>query len=264
MSIILCLFAPGLWAQRGAPALYGARGAAMGNAAVTLSGIEGAFANQAGLADLETLTAVLTGERRFNLGELQSFAAAGALPTASGAFGLSLQYFGFEAYNEQKIGLAYARRLADGLSLGGQFVLLNTRIPEYGNQIRLTFELGFQAELLPELTLAAHVYSPLRVETLAGEYLPSILRVGAAYHPSESVTLTVEVEKDIDFPLRTKGGMEYQVIEPLFLRAGFATGPAGFSFGAGYLVSDLLRIDFGSYYHQQLGFTPAVSLVYQK
>ncbi len=253
-----------LWAQRGAPALFGARGAGMGFAALNFTDINSAFANQSGLAQLSSLAATVTGEQRFGLAEVRNFAAAAALPTGSGAFGLTLQYYGFDDYNEQKAGLAYARKLSDLIAIGGQFVVLNTRIPEYGNQTSLTFELGLQAELLPEVTIGAHVYSPLRVETLEGEYLPSILRVGASYRPSEQVLLAFEVEKDIDFPTRTKGGIEYQLVEPLALRVGFATAPAIFTFGAGYAVGSQLTIDFGAYYHQQLGLTPAISVTYCK
>ena len=263
LMFLFLLAATTLSAQRGAPVLLGARAAAMGNAVVALSGIDGAFANQAGLASLENLTATLTGERRFGLGDIQSFAAAAALPWGKSVFALNLQYYGFEDFNEQKAGLAYARRLSPQLSIGGQFVLLSTRIPEYGNALDLTFELGLQAELLPQLTLGAHLFSPTRVEAAGGEFLPSILRVGAAYQPSAEVAVTLELEKDIDWPARTRGGVEYRIAELLALRVGFATAPASFSFGAGYRVGEQMLIDVGSYYHQILGFTPAISVTYQ-
>lgn len=248
-------------AQNSVPSIAGARGAGMANASVTFSDIHSAFSNQAGLANLEHFSVVAFAEQRFLLNELQTVSAAAAYPTASGTFGLTLQHFGFEGFNEQKIGLAYARKLLDGLSLGAQVLLLNTQIPEYGSKANITFELGIITQLLPKLQLGAHVYSPMQVELANGENLPTVFKLGLAYLPSEKLLCTAEVEKDIDYPARVKFGVEYQVVEQVHLRTGVATNPTTLAFGVGYKVSNLI-LDIASSYHQTLGFTPTVGFVY--
>jgi len=253
-----------VFAQSGTPHSAGARGAAMGNAAVTLTDINSAFANQAGLASLENLTATAFAEQRFLLSELQTVSAAVALPTTSGTFGLTLHHFGVEAWREQRFGLAYARSLTENMSIGAQVLLLHTSIPEYGSRTNLTFELGFQTQLLPELRLGAHAYSPMRVEIVPGEYLPTIVKLGLAYLPSERVMFSVEVEKDIDFPVRTKVGVAYQLIEQLELRTGVATNPTNVAFGLGYQFKNGLSFDLASVYHQWLGFSPTASVIFQR
>ena len=45
---------------------------------------------------------------------------------------MSLNYFGSGNYNEQKIGLAYAKKLAKRLALGAQVDYLRTSIAGYG------------------------------------------------------------------------------------------------------------------------------------
>ena len=249
-------------AQNGALSAVGARGIAMGQTGVTFRDVNSLFGNQAGLAHLEQFAGLAFAERRFLLEEIQSFSFGAAYPTRSGTFGLALNYFGFEAYNEQRIGLAYGRKLFERFSIGAQFLLLNTRIPDYGSKAALTFELGVLAELIPQLNIGVHVYSPARVSITEDAYLPTVLRIGLNYLPSDNLSLMAEVEKDIDYAARTKVGVEYKIAPPLALRLGVATRPTSLSFGLGYLLSNGLSLDIASSYHQVLGFTPAAGVSY--
>ncbi len=249
-------------AQNGAPSIAGARGAAMGNASVAFTDINSAFSNQAGLAYLTDLSVTVGAESRFLLSELNSFMVAAAYPTKSGTFGLDLNYFGSDAYNEQKIGLAYARRLFSKMTMGAQLDMINTRIPEYGNKSLFTFELGFHAQLLKQVFVGAHVFSPIRLELVEDEYIPTVFRLGLAYKPSNKLTVTGEVEKDIDFAPNVKAGIEYAIIESFFIRFGANTNPALVSFGIGYAMKNGIGIDVSSSYHQPLGFSPSVGITY--
>jgi hypothetical protein len=260
----LALLNSGLKAQNGTPQNAGARGAAMGNASVTFSDINSAFSNQAGLAFLEGLSFTAYGERRFLAEGLNSYLFAAAFPDAKiGTFGLSVNYFGFKDYNEQKIGLAYARKLAKNFSLGVQLDYLGTRIPNYGAAHSVTVEIGLLAKLSEKFSLGAHIYNPTHSKVGAQERLPSLVNIGLAYSPSKKVTLTGQLEKDIyDHPFAGRVGVEYRPVEALSLRAGIvASEAAQASFGIGVLVQSL-RIDFATSYHQILGFTPSVSLSY--
>ena len=177
--------------------------------------------------------------------------------------GLTVNYFGFGAYNEQKIGLSYARKLAKNFSLGAQFDYLGTRIPEYGASASFTFELGLLAKLSKQVTLAAHTYNPINSKVAGLDRLPNLVKIGVGYSPSEKVTLTGELQKDIyEFPLVGKIGVEYRPVKALAIRAGFAANqPTIASFGLGIFVQGL-RIDVASSYHQILGVTPSVSISY--
>ncbi len=266
LLLFLLLFSlplPALLAQNGVPPIGGARATGMGYTGLTFTDINALFSNQAGLAGLERTTATAFAEQRFLLAELGSYSFGFALPTSSGTFGLSLNHFGFENYNEQRIGLAYGRRLSEKISIGAQALVLNTQIPEYGSRAVATFELGLQAELLPQLQLGIHTYSPVRVSVVGSEYLPSVLRAGIRYAPSDQLQLLAEVEKDIDYPARAKFGLEYQAAEPLLLRFGAATQPTNVSFGVGYQVLQQMRLDIASSYHEMLGFSPAAGLAWE-
>ncbi len=262
---LICIFFATLplFAQNGTPNVAGARGLAMGDASVTFRDINSAFSNQAGLAFLDGMSFTAFGEQRFLLAELGSYSAALAYPTNSGTFGLALNYFGYENFNEQKIGLAYARKLFEGVAIGAQVDYLGTRIPEYGSTGKVTFELGVQADLLENFIVGAHIFSPIRTQLTDDEIdvIPTQLNVGIAYLPTEKVTLIAELEKDFDYTASFKGGIEYQLVDELSLRVGVGTNPTQNGFGIGIHLGNL-DIDIAAAYHQMLGFTPGASVSY--
>jgi len=212
------------------------------------------------------------GEQRFMVAEIGSYSAALAYPTNSGTFGLAINYFGYENYNEQKIGLAYARKpyarkLFEGVAIGAQVDYIGTRIPEYGSAGKVTFELGVQANLLEHFVIGAHIFSPIRTQLTDNEIdvIPTQLNVGIAYLPTEKVTIALELEKDFDYTASFKGGVEYQLVDELSLRVGVGTGvgtnPTQNGFGIGIHLGKL-DIDIAAAYHQLLGFTPGASVSY--
>ncbi len=248
-------------AQNHTPSAAGASGLAMGNIRTVSNDINSIFGNQAGLAHLEDLNFTAFGENRFFLADVNQFSAGVGLPTSAGNFGLALQYFGFEGYNEQKIGVAYARKLAQRFSIGAQVDYLNLRIPDYGNQGAITFEIGFQAQINEQLTLGTHIFSPIAIEWTTADVVPTIFAIGASYRPTPKLVLLAEVEKDFEYPLDVKFGLEYQVIEVLSLRLGVNTYPFQNSFGIGLRMKQL-RIDVASVYHRVLGVTTGFSVSY--
>ncbi|MEL6717744.1 MAG: hypothetical protein AAFO82_01650 [Bacteroidota bacterium] len=252
-----------LFAQNNQSPVAGAKGAAMGNTGLLFTDINSAFVNQAGLANLEGFAGSIFAERRFLNSPINNISGVVAAPIGLGTFALTINSFGIENYQEQKIGLAYARQLLDGLSIGVQFDYLSTNIPQYGSAGVFTFEAGLQAQLLKDLSFGFHLYSPAQIDLVEDLPLPTIYKAGLAYTPSDKVFLTVEVEKDIDYPVRFKAGVEYQFSETFFLRTGVATQPTLASLGIGVLFNERLAIDISASYHQILGVSPSVGLSYQ-
>ena len=238
------------------------KSAGMGQVNAISQDVYSLFGNQAGLAFVPEFSAMAAAERRFMLPELQTVAAGAVLPTRSGTFGLSVLSFGFETFRQQKIGLAYARLLGKNFALGAQFDYLQTRIDEYGSKGALTFEAGMQAVISKKVILGTHLVSPVPVEWTEEERLPTIVRMGLAWMPSDKALVALEFEKDIDFPLRFKGGFEYEIAGPVTLRSGFGINPATFHAGIGIRISEKLQADVAGSYHQVLGFSPAAAVRY--
>lgn len=251
-----------LSAQNGTPPLPGARGAALGGAGVAFEDGHSVFANQAGMAWVQDPGFNLMAEQRFLLNAIRTVTAGGVLPMKAGSFGMSLQYYGTEAYNEQRVSLAYGRKLMENFSIGAGLDFLNTSILEYGNKAVMTFELGLMARFSKQINLGVHIFNPLNVELFEEERLPSILKMGLKYTPSDKVDIFAEVSKDIAFKVRTHWGVEYELIEHFDLRFGVATQPVEITFGIGYALKNGLMLDVASRYHEVLGVSPSIGIVY--
>lgn len=243
----------------------GARSAGLGNASVTLTDLWAAHHNQAGLAYVENISAGIFYESRFSLSELGLKGGVFALPVKGGVIGVSAFSFGYSNYSESKYGLAYARKFGDNFSVGIQLDYLHTRIAEnYGSKGSVAGEIGLRAQLLDNLTLGAHVFnlSRTKLADFDNERIPTIMRVGLDYKFSDKVFLAFETEKDIDQKVIVKTGLEYHILEMLYLRAGVASNPFVYSFGFG-LDYKGLRLDIASSVHPVLGYSPQVALSYR-
>ncbi|MEO8148813.1 MAG: hypothetical protein ABI723_14305 [Bacteroidia bacterium] len=245
----------------------GARAAGLGNAAVTLDDMWAAFHNQAGTAYLKNVNVGVYNEIRYGLSELSLNAFAVAVPVKDvGTFSLSATYFGYKLYNEQKIGLAYARKFGDNISGSLQFDYLATNINDeyYGNQSAFAVEAGFRAKLLPNLDLGFHVYNPTRAKMAdyTDERIPTVMKLGLCYHFNDKVLFAVEAEKTSAAKNIFKAGIEYQIAKPLYLRAGIATNQTTGYFGFGLNLKQI-KINFTASFHETLGFTPHTDLSYE-
>lgn len=264
IGLILVCISSWVSAQNGLSFTQGARSIALGKTGVTFKNVNALLNNPAGLSFLEDFSALVAAEQRFATEELRTVAGGLALPTAGGTFSLSVQYFGFDLYNEQRLGLGYSRLLTPDLSLGVQFLLHNTQIEEYGSKFIPTFELGLLYSVTDQITVGGQVINPTRQEVVPDEFLPTELRLGISYQSSESVLFILEAAKDIEYPVQVRAGIEYRVIDMLYLRTGISTEPTLWSFGVGYYAEKSgLQIDFGASQHQFLGISPALSISYR-
>ncbi len=243
---------------------FGGRGAGMGNATVTLYDFWAMSYNQAGLSRLKNPTAGVFFENRFLVKELSFGAAAFAIPVNAGVVGASFTYFGFEYYNETKVGLAYARDFGERFSFGVQLNYQNTGIGEsYGNQGNLTFEGGAIFHILPQLAIGMHVFNPLRAKVgdFADERIPTVFKTGLGYTFSDKAMAILEIEKSLNHEPIVKAGIEYRIIEPIYIRGGIGTNPSTNSFGFGLNLGNL-QLDMATNYHYVLGYSPQVSFIY--
>lgn len=262
LLIILCFCLNLSFAQNGTPLPASARGMGMGNTGVAASDANSIFSNPAGLAFISGTQFSLFGEQRFAGTGINNMAVGASHTVGPGTFGLMVQYFGISDYNEQKVGLSYARKLFEKLSLGVQFDYINTRIREYGNAGVFTFELGFSAPLNKEITVGGRIFSPMRVSLTEGEELPGVLGVGFSYTPSKKVTFNGEVEKSIENDLVIRAGIEYQLHPVVAIRVGGNANPTLATFGAGFKINENFHIDVATSYHQVLGISPGFGVRY--
>ena len=242
----------------------GGRSAGMANSSVTLNDLWAIHNNQAGLAEIRSISAGIYYENLYGLKELGLNAGAFVIPTKSGVFGLSLSYFGYSQYNENKLGLAYAKSFGNKFSVGIQLDYLSTHIAEnYGNTSAIAAEIGLQYKINKKIKIGVHAYNPTKtkITDYNDERVPTIFRLGLSYLFSEKLIVAIETEKDIKYKPAFKAGVEYHAVKQFYFRAGISTNPILNSFGFGLEFKNF-NLDFATTYHQVLGFTPQVSITF--
>lgn len=219
--------------------------------------------NPAALARVQGASAGVYAERRFLLSAFSQYTAAVALPTTSGNFGVQADYFGFNNYNETQLGLAYGRSLGKKVDVGVKFNYYNLRIPGYIASSTFHFEAGAVMHLTDQLHAGFSVFNPVGgvLNKQTDEKIASVYRGGLGYEVSDKFFITADVVKEENKELGVLAAFEYAFIQQFRVRAGLNTVNNQPFMGVG-LYLGMLRVDVAGSWHQQLGFTPAVQLLF--
>lgn len=230
------------------------RGAGMAHSVATIADSYALFNNPAGIAELPSIIANTSFEHRFGLAELSTLSAGVVLPLNLGAGGFSLNRFGGEYFNVQRVGASYANRFGIA-SLGIRANYDQYNILGFGRRGILSVDFGGIAELTPEVYFGAFArnISQASFKGFSEETLPTLLSAGLSYRPSPALMANVEVEKDLNFPVNGKIGIEYLLREILYLRIGFQTEPSAPHFGLGFSHQNW-QADYAMQRHLFLGY----------
>lgn len=221
-------------------------------------------ANQASLARLKSGAMGIYSERRFLLEELNLYSAAVAIPSRQGGFGLQADYFGFSAFNEYRLGLAYGRSLGDKVDLGLQVNYQGLRIPVYGNAATVNAEIGLLLRVTDKITAGVHAFNPVggKLGKDGSEKIASVYKAGLGYEASSRLLVTAEVVKEEEEPVNVNASLHYQFHDKFFARLGVATETTSSFAGVGMLFKNF-RLDLSAGYHPQLGLSPGLVLIYR-
>lgn len=246
------------------PLPVGARSAGLGHASITLNDVWCLHHNQAGLGYINRFTAGVYYESRYLMPEMGLNAASLAMPLGKGALGLSFRSFGYKAYQDSKLGLAYGRKFGENLSIGMQLNYQRIAFADfYGQRSTFTAEVGAMYTFGSRLTLGAHVYNPgeAKLAEYNNERVPALIRFGGQYRFSKQVMMVAEVESALYAKPSLKTGIEYAPVPALLLRAGLSSNPREGHFGFSVLMKKL-QLDFAGSFHPVLGFTPKMGLTF--
>lgn len=217
--------------------------------------------NQASLAQMKNISVGIYGERKFLLTETSLYTAAVAIPTKKGNFGVNIKYSGFKNFNENQIGLAYARSLGKKVDIGAQFNYYSYRVPSYNSASAYNFEVGAIFHLTDKLNMGIHVYNPVGGNfSKTDEKLASAYKVGIGYDVSDNFFVGSEIVKEENFPVNLITGVQYRFEKQFFARLGIATATSTGYAGVG-LSWNNFRLDITGSYHPQLGLSPGLLLI---
>lgn len=253
-----------------------ARTIAMGGISVALDGFWSVAHNQAGMTTSSQPAIGISGSNPYFISSLHDFLLGVIFPAGKNAFGITLQQRGNANFREQYAGLAYARTFGTRIRAGLRFDYVHLSISEgYGRSNGITFDAGVQIILAPTIVMGIQIYNPVGVKLTPdeNEKPPGRILFGFAFRLTEPFLVAVELEKDLDFRLAIKTGMEYKLTPAIAVRIGYKTlpSPSGMdgmpvssmlSFGCGMQIG-AFYFDVAGSIHASLGWTPTASLIYK-
>lgn len=243
----------------------GSRAAGMGNAFVSQYDVFSVYHNQAGLADLERTSISFFYENQFLVKDMSTRAGVITFHTGSGNFAVQYNSFGPPQWRESNAGLAYSRYLSKKLSAGLQLSYFGTKLPEINRSVStFSFELGAIYQLTENTFLGAHLANPYapNITTISySESIPWRITLGGHTNFTKEFTFAYQLETVQSELPNLQIGAQWEAAENVFVRGGFNTSPARFFAGFGY-VTTFLTLDAAFSYHQFLGYTPSVSLIF--
>jgi hypothetical protein len=242
----------------------GAQNMMIGGIRSTIEGIGGLYGNTAGITTIDKWAVDASFERRFGINELNQISLATGFSSKYGSAGLVISHMGYSEYNEQKIGLAYGRKLGQDFSLGGQIDWLSVNVNSQGQISRFTFDLGVLYQLSKSVLLGAHIFNPFNASWSDISDIGTRYRTGILYKPSQKVDIMVEVDKLLYRPVDLKIGVVYHPSKLLDIAVGTNTTLGIFSGGVVVRPFSSTKI-YGAYSsHNQLGGSSGMSLSYFK
>ena len=228
------------------------------------------FVNPAGIAEQKTLSLVASTESLFGQDYFSHslFGIQFRVPKA-GSFGLSIEDFSV-AYSGNSLSRETAVGFHQGIMLRSDrnsTISFGYGIKSYtidygssagvsgdgsdgielGSQSSWGVDIGLLASLAERVRFGARAFninSPTLGDANSAVRLPQRAQVGIAFSPYDLVWTTAALTKSSGHPTHFHGGMSYNIVDNVFLRAGVMTNPNRFATGFEFIVKKI-RINYG-------------------
>ena len=243
------------------------------------------FVNPAGIAEQKTLSLVASTESLFGQDYFSHslFGIQFRVPKA-GSFGLSIEDFSV-AYSGNSLSRETAVGFHQGIMLRSDrnstlsfgYGIKSYTVDygssagvsgdgsdgiELGSQSSWGVDFGLLASLAERIRFGARAFninSPTLGDANGAVRLPQRAQVGIAFSPYDLVWTTAALTKSSGHPTHFHGGMSYNILDNVFLKAGVQANPNRFTTGFGVFIKKI-RIDYGLMTHPVLPLSHQVSI----
>ncbi len=122
---------------------------------------------------------------------------------------------------------------------------------------------GGIANLTEQLSVGAHITNVAqpKLSERTGERVPTILSAGLSFKPHQRLLIVTEAEKDLDYDLTWKSGIEYSPFKKFSFRTGFNLDPDAWFVGSGF-KNTKFNLDYAFAYHAYIGSHHQASVTY--
>ncbi|WP_234571390.1 hypothetical protein [Rhodohalobacter sp. 614A] len=263
IKYLMAILILGIWGiahQVHAQNSMGATSVAMGQTGVAIPNSNWSLFTNPALMSTNENRISFYGFRYVGIAEITDMAANLVSQTHWGTLGAGVHRYGFNLFSENRFLLAYKNNL-DRFHYGASVSYTHVyQGGDYGTAGAIGFDAGLAAEITNDLWFGAratNLNQPSYGDT--DEELPRELAAGLSYLLTPEALVTAEIVKDVMFPLSFRSGVQFEVIQSLFIRAGITTQPETYSFGFGY-ESNRWDVNFALQQHNPLGLSPALDL----
>jgi len=222
------------------------------------------YYNPAGLVQLRSPQAcVFYVPQQFGIPLLNTKALAGGWNMNPCVIGAFVEQFGFDLYQTTDVAIGVGIVAGAGISAGATVNVERVAIERYGASTNETVGVGLLGRPFDNVAIAFALRN-LTATTIGvnRERLPQCLLFGLCFTPFEDFRLVSEMEKDLQFPLVIKAGIEQKVLGFLSFRCGVANNPDKFSAGIAIQYSSI-EFGYAGYSHPDLGWTHQIELAIQ-
>lgn len=251
-----------------------ARARAMSDAYISVSDdANGVFYNPAGICFAPMSASVgmaqLYGQ---SFSEIKTGSFVYPLPKSLGTIGVGAKVFDvdFEGYtlmSENHLVLAHGFKLMEDIhssvNIGWSANMYNLTMDGYNDDTAYGFSMGALATLHQRTKFGFAVTNLNHPKMGANNQhsLPRKFSMGISYIPYDQVTTSIEMKKDFAQDTEFMGGVELQLFEPLYLRAGVHQNPATWSAGASFRLIGV-AVDYAFTQHTVLDATHYLNIGY--
>lgn len=184
------------------------------------------LSNPAGISQMSENYAGVSYRHLFDLKELSTKTVFAVHPVRKGVLGMSYVHFGYEKHNEQMIGVAWGKRLADFLDIGVKIdYLFSKTAKQSGIRQALFFETGLIFSLPYDILVGIYTYNPADIARLTapeGLYVAENYSLGASWKIDEMFTLATQMNLT-DSEVIFSAGIVFMYQNFLNVKCGFRT-----------------------------------------
>jgi hypothetical protein len=241
----------------------GAKAWGLGGSATAENNVFSNANNTATSTELKSFQLGIYNQNRFGLKQLNSINTSVIIPNKWMHIGASICHFGYEKFNQQNMSIGIAKKLNANFSLGItlNYVAINIAEQENTGAFLGSFSAFYKAN--KKLQFGLLIFNPTQNKYNINSYgnLPTLGRFGFKYLLNKNVYLIADANKTLEHDLVIRGGINYAFHPNFELSLGYANNPNLITFGFSTKLKQF-DIQFASSYHQTLGLTPHLGLVF--
>ena len=241
----------------------GAKSWSLGGCSTAESNIFSCSNNMASSTEIKSIQVGIYNQTRFGIKQLNAINTCLMFSKKWLQIGVSINHFGYEKFNQQNMSIGIAKKLNNSFSLGITLNYITINIAEQENTGAFAGSLSAFFKANKNLQFGLLIFNPTQSKYNINSHGNVITfgRIGVKYLINKNVYLTADADKTLAQTLILRSGINYALHPNFELSLGYANNPNYITFGFSTKLKqfDLL---FASSFHQTLGLTPHLGMVF--